>query len=94
MISHGPEDVTVNEGDSASFPCFLNETNGVPFWQIGDFVCTIRDLPRRHYYSNWTLTITDVQLKDNGTTYQCLIYIISSKIAVLTVSGGEIAIEF
>ena len=61
IITHGPEDVTVKEGNSTSFPCFISGTNGVPFWKIGEFVFTTRNLPRRHYYSNSTLTVTDVQ---------------------------------
>ena len=85
MITHGPEDVTVVEGASASFPCFITGTAGVPFWDIGGSVRTVRNLPDRHYYSNFTLTVRDVELSDSGTKYQCLIHIVASHTAVLTV---------
>lgn len=84
-IVNGPANVTVKEGDSASFPCLVTGTTGVPFWYIDDSVYTIRNLPSRHYYLNWTLTIMDVQLSDNGTEYRCSLYIVSSHTAVLTV---------
>ena len=85
MIAHGPENVTVVEGASASFPCIITGTAGVPIWCIVGSVYTIRDLPDRHYYSNFTLTVRDVELSDNGAEYQCFFHTLSSRTAVLTV---------
>ena len=84
-ITHGPENVTIVEGESASFHCFVAGTTAVPYWYIGHSLYTIRDLPSRHSYFNWTLTVTDVKLSDDQETYQCSLFVVSSKIAVLTV---------
>lgn len=84
-IEHGPEDITVEEGASASFPCLITGTTSVPFWCIGGSVYSIRNLPSRHSYFNWTLTIANVEPSDNGTTYQCSLHVVSSNTAVLTV---------
>ena len=85
-ITDGPEDVTVNEGGTASFPCWVTGTTDLPFWYINDFIYTIQFFPPRHYYSNNTLLVLDVQLSDNGTTYQCSLHVASSRIGVLTVA--------
>ena len=84
-IIRGPADVTVNEGDSAMFPCWYTGTNTVPFWYIGGFAYTRRNLPSRHYYSNKTLFVDDVQVSDNGTEYQCSFSGAASDTAILTV---------
>lgn len=84
-ITHGPENVTVNEGDSAMFPCYVTGTTDLPVWYIDDSVYTIRGLPRRHFYSNRTLTIIDVQRSDNGTKIRCSLLIVSSDTAILNV---------
>ncbi len=82
---HGPADVTVEEGASAAFPCFYTGTSDVPFWYIDGDVHSFRNLPSRHSYSNQSLTIFDVQLTDNGTTYQCSFFVTSSDTGILTV---------
>lgn len=84
-IAHGPENVTVHEGESATFPCFTTGTADIAFWLICDSVYTIQDLPSRHTFFNWSLTITDVQPSDDGTTYQCRFLEVFSDTAVLTV---------
>lgn len=86
-IARDPEDVTVNEGGSATFSCLVNGTTDVPFWYIGGSVHTIHDLPSRHSYWNWTLMVSDVQPSDNGTEYQCSLFIVSSRIAILSVNA-------
>lgn len=85
IVVHGPESVTVKEGDFALFPCFIDGTIGEPFWCIGDGIYTIQDLPDKHSFFNWTLTVQNVELSDNGTKYQCLLNTVSSHIAILTV---------
>lgn len=82
----GPQDETVQEGESASFPCFYNGTNDIPIWYIKGFSYSTQGLPERHSYYNKTLSIHDVQASDNGTTYRCgFLYGPRSFTATLTV---------
>ena len=70
-ITQGPQNVTVNEGESASFPCFYHGTDDVPVWFINSASYNIQRLPTRHTYYNETLRVTNVQASDNGATYKC-----------------------
>ena len=90
MITNGPEDVTVTEGATAMFPCWIRGTNSLPFWYINGSVY-MENLPPRHYYvhSNRTLVVMDVQLSDNGTTYRCSLVVVSSNVGVLTVDVAQ-----
>ena len=89
-ITQGPQDVTVEEGQSASFPCFYNGTPDIPTWIISGFYYLHVGFPDRHTYSNQIMTVHDVQVSDNGTTYQCGFVVINifSSIATLTVIPG------
>ena len=90
-ISQGPQNVTVNEGESAMFPCLYTGTNEFPLWYINGasyaILGTSLGLPERHRYFNQTITVRDVQLSDNGNTYRCsfLFGEITSEMATLTV---------
>ena len=90
-ITQGPHSVTINEGESAIFPCLYTGTNEFPLWYINGasyaILGTCLGLPERHSYFNQTITIRDVQPSDNGNTYRCsfLFGEITSKTATLTV---------
>lgn len=80
-----PEDITVEEGDTAIFNCSYTGTLEVPFWYIGSDAFSLGSLPDRHMYLNEMLIVTDVRLSDNYTTYQCSFIEVSSRTAILTV---------
>lgn len=84
-IEHGPENITVAKGNCASFCCVISGTTVAPVWKINGRVHTIFTLPDRHIYSSQTLTVSNVELSDNGMKYQCTIFNVSSQIAILTV---------
>ena len=78
-IIQGPQNVTVNEGQSAMFPCLYTGTNNFPLWYINGALYAILGtslgLPERHSYFNQMITLTDVQPSDNGNTLQVFILI-------------------
>ena len=85
-ITQGPQDVRVEEGQSASFPCSYTGTNDIPIWFINNSSYSTQGLPERHTYFNKTVTIHDVKHSDNGTTYWCMFLSgVSSSVATLTV---------
>ena len=81
-----PEDLQVCVGDSASFPCRLAGTYGVPFWGINDGVYAYRDLPVGFEYKNGSLIIKKVKTSDHGTVIQCYWHVMASHIATLSVT--------
>ena len=84
-ITLGPANITVNEGDSATFPCWYTGTRREPVWFIGGDQYTLDNLQSRHYYSSGNLTIYSVRPSDNGSTYWCTFFTVSSDVATLTV---------
>ena len=91
QITHGPLNVTVCEGESATFNCITSggTTTDPPSWIIdGDFYSSA-GLPSRHSYSRGVLTVSNVNASlDNGTTYQCVLVAeqLLSNTATLTVA--------
>ena len=86
QIINGPQNITVREGNSATFNCTISRTTEVPYWYIDGTIYTRDDLPPRHSYLNQVLTVNNVSILDNGTTYQCgVIPSPVSAIATLTV---------
>lgn len=69
MILSGPENITVMEGDFATFNCTIKGSNQVPYWNINGSSYS-NDLPDRHSYR----AVSKVSIFDNGTTYQCGVF--------------------
>ena len=65
--------ITVQEGESATFNCTVSGNNEPPFWWIAGVAYPVIDLPARHSFNSLLqqLTVSNVSLSDNGTTYQC-----------------------
>lgn len=91
QIIQGPEDVAVEEGGTANFPCLYNGTFAIPYWKINGSLFSVLRLPRQHSYFNYILRVKDVTLSLNSTTYQCMFQDISSPIATLTIFSGTYA---
>ena len=85
QLASGPQDVSVNEGGSTSLNCTFTGTRDVPDWIINGVTYSSSSLPPRHSWFNQRLTIINVNMSDNGTTYQCVVIPIFSGIATLTV---------
>ena len=79
------EDVTVREGESATFNCTVSGSSDTPSWIIDGVTYTSSQLPPRHSYLRPQLRVSNVNISDNGTTYQCLVIPVLSDIATLTV---------
>ena len=99
-ITQGPQNMTVEEGESAVFTCSYTGSEDFPTWHINGANYAIQGetlgLPDRHRYSNQMMTVSNVQISDDGTTYSCsfLFGEIASSTAVLTVlpaTHGELA---
>ena len=71
-----PVDVTVVEGERATFRCAYNGTSGIPWWRINGFVYSFDQLPERRTYSvrDQILWVSNVQLSDNTSTHQCFFH--------------------
>lgn len=89
VITQEPQDLTVYEGESVSFSCLYYGTNEHPIWYINGLSYPIQGLwlglPERHIYFNQTMTVRDVDSSNNGTTYRCSFYSVTSQTATLTV---------
>ena len=87
--------VTVSEGMDAYFPCSYNGTNRSPTWKINNHTYFINNLPMKTSYNGSVLTVSNVDLSLNNTSYYCYITIlkrgnvkkIESDIGILLVSG-------
>ena len=99
-ITQGPQNITVEEGESAVFTCLYTGTFDFPTWHINGATYVIQGetlgLPDRHRYSNQMMTVSKVQISDNETTYRCSFMFgeISSSTATLTVlpaTNGKLA---
>ena len=90
-ITQGPQNVTIEEGESAVFTCSYTGTFDFPAWHINGASYPIQGetlgLPDRHHYSNQMMTVSDIQISDNGSRYSCsfLFGEIASSTAILTV---------
>ena len=95
QILIGPEDVRIEEGATARFPCVYNGTISVPFWKINGIPYVPDQLPYRHIYSypDQTLIVTDVVSSLNLTTYQCIFFFEESSVGILTVLPGKIQVQ-
>ena len=79
VITKGPQNLTVHEGVTATFPCSYSGTLTYPVWYINDssyaITATWQFLPLRHTYSiaQQKMIVSNVQLSDSGTMYRCLL---------------------
>ena len=83
-----PQDAHVTEGELAQFSCSYTGTRDIPLWRINtSWFSHLENYPDRHEYNIATqvLTVSNVHLRDNGTTYQCLVFNLRSRVATLTV---------
>ena len=78
-----------NEGGVAMFNCSYSGTTVLPFWSINGILYPIDRLPSNHSYVRQRLIVSDVQLSDNGTQYQCVFITIRSNIGTLYVIPEE-----
>ena len=70
-----PQDVHVDVGETAVFPCNFTGSSRVPYWNINDRLYYFNEVPSRHFYSNRALHVLNVNISDNLTRYQCEIYL-------------------
>ena len=68
-----PMNVTVSEGMDSYFPCSYNGTNRSPVWKINNHTYFINSLPIKTSYNGSVLTVRDVDLSLNNTSYFCFI---------------------
>jgi len=87
MLIQEPEDTQVAVGDSAYFNYTYTGFSDNPVWYINKIIYYRSGYPLRHSYSgeDQVLKVVDSQLSDNGSTYQCALLRLLSRIATLTV---------
>ena len=86
VIINEPADAYVTEGDSAYFQCSYTGSSDLPVWTINGDHFIVSYPPRHTYHSrNQVLEVFNTQLADNGSTYQCIVFTESSRIALLLV---------
>ena len=88
-IIEQPQDQFVDVGDTAIFNCRYTESFEIPFWIINATFYTTRSLPSRHSYRQQRLKVSNVQVSDNTSTYQCVFLEISSQVATLIVNTED-----
>ena len=66
-----PRDMDVCIDTSAVIDCSYTGVDTLPSWLINSTSYTSFDLPPNHRYNGEVLTVNDVILQDNDTTYQC-----------------------
>jgi hypothetical protein len=60
--------------ESAIFPCEHKFGSDVhPFWIINNKSYTLSQLPQDHFYDGKALSVKNPKLKQNDTSYQCVI---------------------
>ncbi len=89
QIIEEPQDQFVSVGRIVFFNCTYIESYSIPQWVINGAAYSANALPRRHSYSyiNQRLEVVNAQESDNGSSYQCIISGVSSRVAVLVVTG-------
>ena len=86
-ILQGPMNLSVEEGQTARFPCNYSGSD-VPVWYIGGTLYVVFQLPPRHLYSysERAMIVHNVALSDNRTAYRCSLNgVVNSATATLTV---------
>ena len=95
---HQPTDIIVKETEEANFSCTYSGAGGVVSWIINGLTVTLNMFPLNHrpwYYTNGqVLMVTNVNLQQNGSTYQCTLTgestFMESSIGVLIVCKYEL----
>ena len=87
MIIREPEDIQVTVGETAYFNCVYTGSSDYPIWYINHAFYNRLGYPPRHSYNSddQVLELSNSQLSDNGSTYQCGFLGLLSRIATLTV---------
>ena len=87
MIIQEPEDIQVTVGETAYFNCIYTGSSDYPIWYINHAFYYRTGYPPRYSYNSddQVLEISNSQLFDNGSTYQCRLLRIFSRVATLTV---------
>ena len=82
-----PQNAHAPQGDTAYFNCSFIGAAVQPLWTINGKHYFSGGYPERHIYlAQWqVLEVVNVQLSDNGSTYQCHILSLPSRVAILTV---------
>ena len=82
-----PIDVSVYEGESATFSCLFTGSDEVPFWFIDGSYHSWRDLPPQYTISPWdfSLTTENVNIAMNRTPHRCVVEGVESETAFLYV---------
>ena len=84
-----PESITVAEEESATFNCTVMGSSDEPGWIINSSYYSpealLHDILPRYSLFNHMLTLSNVNLLDNGTTYHCIILPFASDVAMLMV---------
>ena len=97
-ITSQPQNTTVTVGSEATFNCSITGTRARPNWNISGEIYISSFLPKNHKYSNGRLTVSEVTMKNNGSTYKCFLVfrngtILESTSAVMIVKKGNDEVE-
>lgn len=92
-----PEDQYAFPGEDAEFVCNNTNSNGPVHWRIKSYdLCTVIPLLPQNFdvskysYLHKVLTVHNVRLEHDGSTYQCVFFPFpSSKVATLHVTTGN-----
>lgn len=83
----GPRNVTVCEGQTVEMQCVVNPFI-IPVWKISGTIYSLFSIPSGTYsldLQTFTLTIPNVSVSLNATTYQCFVHTPDSKIHLSTI---------
>ena len=79
--------MTAVEGESVRFECDFDGSDLTPTWSINSTIYYHTDLPQIYGFNNqdFSLTIINVSLNLNGTSFECIVGRTKSAVGVLIV---------
>lgn len=80
-----PEDITAVEGETVKFSCILQESNSSPIWIINNILYHRINLGGNYRYEKDGLTVLNVELSMNNTSFQCITPTAESTVGILYV---------
>ena len=86
MFISEPGNVTVEEGETATFECRYNGSILAPYWRINNVIYRLTAVQKLYIFNDdFSVTVDNVSVSENGYHFQCFVGIVASAKGYLTV---------